>query len=149
MMPLPLSVFITDNMGMDTTPTAMKMYARADLFIYQNSNDEAISTLDSLAKAFPGHPLQDDTSFASARIYLQERKFEDAASMFAQVDSSYSDDLLGDQSTFQLADLYEHQLNNKQKAMDLYKSILTKYPGSIYIIESRKRYRDLRGDKLN
>ena len=144
-----LSVFITDNTGLDTSYVAMDMYARGDLLIYQNRNDEAVKTLDSLALRFPSTSLQDDILFAKARIYLQERKYDDAAKMFTDLGDSYSTDLLGDDATFQLAELEEKFLNNKDKAMELYKSILTKYPGSIYVIEARKRYRDLGGDNLN
>ena len=144
-----LSVFITDNTGLDTSYDAMDMYARGDLLIYQNRNDEAVKTLDSLALRFPSTSLQDDILFAKARIYLQERKYDDAAKMFTDLGDSYSTDLLGDDATFQLAELEEKFLNKKDKAMELYKSILTKYPGSIYVIEARKRYRDLRGDNLN
>jgi hypothetical protein len=32
--------------------------------------------------------------------------------------------------------------------MELYKDVLVKYPGSIYVVESRKRYRKLRGDEI-
>jgi hypothetical protein len=27
--------------------------------------------------------------------------------------------------------------------------LMEKYPGSLYVVEARKRYRDLRGDKIN
>jgi hypothetical protein len=45
-----------------------------------------------------------------------------------------------------MAKLYEEKLGEKEKAMELYQNHLTKYPGSIYIAESRKRFRQLRGD---
>jgi outer membrane protein assembly factor BamD (BamD/ComL family) len=44
------------------------------------------------------------------------------------------------------ADIYEHQLKNPTKAMELYRDFLTKYPGSVYVAEARKRFRFLRGD---
>lgn len=146
---LALSVFITDNMGLDTTPEPMKMYARADLFIFQNRFDEALQSLDSLTGEYPMHALHDDVLFEKGRIYLQEQKFTEAAEMFDKIDESYSFDLLGDDALFQLASLYKDYLNNPEKAMDLYKQILTKYKGSIYTVEARKRYRELRGDELN
>lgn len=144
-----LSVFIQDNTGLDTSYDAMGFYSRADLLIYQNKNSDAITALDSLAARFPETSLLDDILFAKARIYLQLRNFEEAAKMFQSLDESYSTDLLGDDATFQLAELEEKYLNNKDKAMELYKTIMTKYPGSIYVIEARKRFRDLRGDNVN
>lgn len=144
-----LSVFIQDNTGLDTSYDAMAFYSRADLLIYQNKNKEAITALDSLAIKFPETSLQDDILFAKARIYLQQRNFEEAAKMFQSLGDSYSTDLLGDDAIFQLAELQEKYLNNKENAMELYKTIMTKYPGSIYVIEARKRFRDLRGDNVN
>ena len=144
-----LSVFIQDNTGLDTSYDAMSFYSRADLLIYQNKNMEAITALDSLAIKFPETSLQDDILFAKARIYLQLRNFDEAAKMFQSLGDSYSTDLLGDDAIFQLAELQEKYLNNKENAMELYKTIITKYPGSIYVIEARKRFRDLRGDNVN
>lgn len=144
-----LSVFITDNMGLDTTPEPMKIYARADLLIFQNRNEEAIKTLDSLTNNYPNHSLNDDVLFEKGRIYLSERKYTEAAQLFDKIDESYSFDILGDDAMFQLAELYENYLLDNNKAMELYKEILTKYKGSIYTVEARKRYRALRGDQLN
>jgi TolA-binding protein len=144
-----LSVFITDNMGMDTTPEPMKIYARADLLIFQNKTDEAIKSLDSLAIIYPDHSLNDDVLFEKGRIYLSERKYSEAAELFDMIDENYSFDILGDDAMFQLAELYQNYLNDNSKAMELYKEILTKYKGSIYTVEARKRFRALRGDQLN
>ena len=41
-----LSVFIIDNLGMDTVETPMQMYANAELLLYQNKNEQALGTLD-------------------------------------------------------------------------------------------------------
>jgi tetratricopeptide (TPR) repeat protein len=146
---LALSVFITDNMGLDTTPEPMKMYARADLLIFQNRFDEAVKSLDSLTDEYPNHALHDDVLFEKGRIYLKQQQFTEAAAMFDMIDENYSFDLLGDDALFQLAELEQNYLNDKDKAMELYKQILTKYKGSIYTVEARKRYRQLRGDELN
>ncbi|MDB5233044.1 MAG: hypothetical protein JWR44_37, partial [Hymenobacter sp.] len=35
---------------------------------------------------------------------------------------------------------------DKVKAQELYNRVITKYPGSIYVAEARKRFRKLRGD---
>ena len=39
-------------------------------------------------------------------------------------------------------------LENKEEAMELYKKLITTYPSSLFVVESRKRFRALRGDKL-
>lgn len=146
---LALSVFMTDNMGLDTTTIPMEMYSRADLLIFQNKFDEAIKTLDSITTQFPGNSLDDDVLFEKGRIYLTRQDYTAAAAVFQQVDENYATDLLADDALYQLAELYENYLNDKDKAMELYKEILLKYKGSVYVVEARKRFRALRGDALN
>jgi TolA-binding protein/predicted GNAT family acetyltransferase len=146
---LALSVFMTDNMGLDTSTVPMEMYARADLFIFQNKFGDAIKTLDSITMIYPKNSLDDDVLFSKGRIYLAQQKYSEAAALFQQVDEHYSTDLLADDALFQLAELYENYFVDKNKAMELYKSILLKYKGSIYVVEARKRFRDLRGDEVN
>ncbi|HUM46389.1 MAG TPA: tetratricopeptide repeat protein [Chitinophagales bacterium] len=146
---LSLSVFMTDNMGLDTSTVPMEMYSRADLLIFQNKFEAALQTLDSITAAFPENSLADDVLFSKGRIYLAKQNYAEAAALFDQLDKNYSTDLLADDALFQLAELYEDYLNNKDKAMELYKDILLKYKGSIYVVEARKRFRELRGDELN
>jgi outer membrane protein assembly factor BamD (BamD/ComL family) len=57
--------------------------------------------------------------------------------------------LKGDDATYNLAKTYQEKLNQPAKAMKLYQELLTKYPGSIYGADARKRFRNLRGDTIN
>ena len=45
-----------------------------------------------------------------------------------------------------LAELNENQLNNPEEAKVLYQKLLIEYPGSLFVVEARKRFRELRGD---
>lgn len=146
---LQLSVFMLDNLGLDTTQLPMQMYARADLDVYQNKLDQALKTLDSITAIYPTHALADDILYEKAQISLKRKDFTGAVTYLQQVIDNYGKDILADDATFTLADLYEHQLNDKQKAMDLYKSIILNYKDSIYVVEARKRFRQLRGDEVN
>jgi TolA-binding protein len=56
---------------------------------------------------------------------------------------------LGDDALFSLASLEESYLKDNEKAKQHYQELLTKYPGSLYTVEARKRFRKLRGDNLN
>ena len=67
-----------------------------------------------------------------------------AAVYLNNIVEKYPDDILADDALFQLAGLYENQLNNKPKAMELYEKLLTKYSGSLFAAEARKRFRALR-----
>jgi len=64
------------------------------------------------------------------------------------VGETYPEDIRADNALFALAQLYEFRLNAAEKARDLYEKIFTDYSGSIFSVEARKRYRVLRGDKV-
>lgn len=144
-----LSVFIIDNLGLDTIETPMQMFARAELLMYQNKDEEARGTLDTITYLFPGHALFDDIEYLKAQMFVKMKAFDKAVPLLEDIIKNYKEDLKGDDATFLLAKIYEEHLNDKNKAMDLYKSIITDYNSSLLVIEARKRYRLLRGDKLS
>ena len=136
---LELSVFIIDNLGMDTVATPMQMYARADLFQFQNKDDDALKTLDSILVLFPGHALADDIEYTKSEIYVKHKEFDKAIPLLEDILKNYKDDLKADDATFLLAEINEQQLHNKEKAMEYYKSIITDYSSSLLVIEARKK----------
>lgn len=143
-----LSVFIIDNLGLDTVALPMQMYAHADLLQFQNKDSDALVTMDSILKQFPGHALTDDIDYTKAEIYVKHKAFDKAIPLLEDILKNYKTDLKGDDATFLLAEINEQQLHNKDKAMELYKSIITDFSSSLLVIEARKRYRLLRGDKI-
>lgn len=143
-----LSVFIMDNLGLDTIATPMQMFAHADLLRFQNKDSDAMATMDSIVKLYPGHKLTDDIEYTKAEIYVKHKEFDKAIPLLEDIIKNYKDDLKGDDATFLLAEINEQQLHNKDKAMELYKSIITDFSNSLLVIEARKRYRMLRGDKI-
>lgn len=143
-----LSVFITDNMGLDTTYYPMQKYAEAELLLFQNQFDLALSTLDSISMIYPQHTLADDIVMMRAKIALKRRDYTKAAEYLTKLRERYGEDILGDDATFMLAELYETVLNDKARAMELYQDLLVTYKSSVLVVEARKRFRILRGDEL-
>jgi TolA-binding protein len=77
---------------------------------------------------------------------MQRGEFEPALALLQKIQQEFGDDILADDAYFLEGDIYERQLKNKEKAMEIYRDFLNKYPGSVYAAEARKRYRALRGD---
>lgn len=144
-----LSLLISDALAIDTNIAPLMIFSRADLLAFQNKDDQAIITLDSINVLFPNHALADDILYRKAKIELKHSKYTEAAAFYDTIVKNYGDDILGDDALFKLADLNENQFANPEKAKELYQQLLIKYPGSIYVVESRKRFRKLRGDTLN
>jgi predicted Zn-dependent protease len=144
-----LSVFIIDNLGLDTSEDAMMMFAKAELLLFQNKEVQATRLLDTITYLFPGHALYDDIEYTKAQIFVKRKEFERAIPLLEDIIKNYKTDLKGDDATFLLAQINEQHLSNKEKAKELYKTIITDYNSSLLVIEARKRFRTLRGDNLS
>ena len=145
---LDLSVFIMDNLNLDTTSDAISLYSGAELLVFQNRFDEAFLKLDTLRRNFPEHSLQDDILYLEAQIYEKKRDYPKAAKLYEEVAEKFKEDIRADNSLYALAQLCEVQLNDLEKAKTLYEKIFTDYSGSVFAVEARKRFRILRGDKV-
>lgn len=144
-----LSMVITDNLGIDTNEVPLFMFSRADLLAFQNKDEEALKLLDSLSIAFSFHDLADDILYKKYEIMMKRKMFTEAAGFLEKIKNNYPTDILADDATFKLADMNENIFKNKEKAMELYQDVLLKFPGSLYVVDARKRYRQLRGDVVN
>jgi tetratricopeptide (TPR) repeat protein len=146
---LELSLTISDALAIDTNTAPLLIYARADLLAFQNKDELARTTLDSINKLYPNHALADDILYKKAKLELKHGKYTEAAAYYDTILLNYSDDILADDAMFKLADLHENQFKNIEKAKELYQQLIEKYPASLYVVEARKRFRKLRGDIVN
>jgi TolA-binding protein len=106
-------------------------------------------TLDTLDKTFPAHQLADDILFLKSDIALKKQNLNEAVKLLEEIRSTYSFDLLADDAIFKLAEIYQFDLKEPEKAKLCYEQIILNYKDSLYVNEARKRYRSLRGDTLN
>jgi TolA-binding protein len=144
-----LSLLISDNTVFDSTTDALTIYSHADLLSYRNKRQEALQTLDTLLEKFPTHPLFDDALFKKAEIFTLEKRYHEADSLYGNVVSGFPTGIISDDAQFRRAQIHEKFLNDTPGAMQLYEELLKNYPGSTFAVEARKRYRALRGDKVN
>lgn len=146
---LALSILIMDISGMDTTFNALATYALADLNYYQGKFDESEKCIDSLQNKYSFHPVLDDAQYLKANIALKKGEYEKAVGYFGLVVEKFADDILVDDALFKMGDLYERKLNNVEKAIECYKKIIKDHKDSIYVVEARKRFNQLKGENVN
>ncbi|MEE9440070.1 MAG: tetratricopeptide repeat protein [Saprospiraceae bacterium] len=143
-----MSVFILDNLGLDTTAVPLEMFAKSDQLIFQNKFDEAFQKMDSILILFPDHGLEDDILYNKAGIYTKQRKYDKAIAAYEKIVAKYSEEIRADNSIYKMAKIYENILGDKEKAQKLYETLFLDFSGSTFAVEARKRYRALRGDDL-
>jgi outer membrane protein assembly factor BamD (BamD/ComL family) len=84
-----------------------------------------------------------------ATIRMKRGEFSESIALLQRILDEYADDVLSDDAFFLQGEIYERQLKDKDKAMEIYREFLTKFPGSVFAAEARKRFRTLRGDFVN
>lgn len=170
-----LSMLIKENIAFDSVAIALKVYASIELLLYQHKTGEALAriydlkqgtikisrkdsellnlysenltfTEDSATISFGNHTILDDAYYLEANLRMQNGEFENALSLLQKVLIEYPDDILADDAFFLEGEIYDRQMGNKDKAMELYREFLNRFPGSVYAAEARKRFRTLRGD---
>lgn len=156
---LDLSMRIKENLAYDSLAEGLKEYAAIELLLYQNRVDEALQRIGHLKegrvksgdsfKTISNLSILDDVYWLEANLRLQQGEFENAIALLKKIQIDHSDDILADDAMFLEAEIYERQINDRNKAMELYREFLNKFPGSVFAAEARKRFRTLRGDFEN
>ena len=147
-----LSMRIKENTMSDTTGEALKEYASIELLLYQNKTEEAIKRIELLrTNVVTGNNLDiseilDDVYWLEANLRMKQGEFTESIALLQKILAEYPDDILSDDAYFLQGEIYELHLKEKEKAMEIYREFLNKYPGSVYAAEARKRFRNLRGD---
>lgn len=81
-------------------------------------------------------------------MFVKQKKYQEAAQEYQKIVDTYGEGIRADNSIFALAELCEKYLNDMEKAKSLYEKLFIDYSGSTFAVEARKRYRVLRGDKV-
>lgn len=143
-----LSLLITDNFGLDSNYTAMYWFASADLLIAQHKYEQAFQLFDSIILKFPYHSLGDEILIKKSKAMQQQGKWSEALAYLDELLKYYGTDILADDALFMKGEIYQNHLMDTEKAMECYKTILFQHKGSLFSIEARKRFRELRGDVI-
>ena len=144
-----LSLMISDNSLEDSTQTALKKFARADLLSLQLKNREAIIVLDELLLNHKGESIEDEALLMQGELYEKLGDFNKAEANYKKLVEFYKEDILADDAHYKLARLYELELQLPELAKAMYEQIIFNFEDSIYFVEARKKFRMLRGDEIN
>ncbi len=136
------SDFISEN-AQDTSNTAMKKYARAELAFYEGKSSDAIAICDSLLKEDATNTVIPFVYYLKYKIYFDKKDFSEAAKNLQTIVSDYSYVMWADKVIFNLALLYENKLNQLDKAKEMYKKLLFDYQASIYSEKARENFKKL------
>lgn len=143
-----LFLTISDNEPKDSIGTGLKEYAKADLLAYQNKDDEAITILSNIIANYGGQSIEDEALFKQAQLFVKKKQYDEAILNYAKITALDKEGIYVDDVYYHMAELYNNELNNPEKAKEYYQKIIFDHPSSIYLVEARKKFRKLRGDDI-
>ena len=143
---LNLSILIKNNTVFDSTDVVMQEYANIELMLFQNQKTEALASLDSMLSKYGRHSIADEVHYLKAKTYRELGEPTKAVEALNVITETFNYDILADDALFMTAVILEEDLKDTEQSMHLYTQLLTQFPGSIYVSEARKRFRELRGD---
>ncbi len=139
-------LLINDNTVADSTQVALKSFAKADYLWYQNRNQEAIQAFQAILKQFKGQEIEAVTLLRLGQLYEKIGEFSLALAQYQSIIEQHSDEIYVDEALYFSAELYKNQLQLPDKAKPLYEKIIFNHQDSIYFVEARRKFRELRGD---
>jgi tetratricopeptide (TPR) repeat protein len=125
---------------------ALQAYAKADLQLYQNKNEEALQSFLTILQKHKGESIEESTLFKVGKIYEERKDYLKALSYYQNILDNHKDGIYKDEALFFSAEIYRKYLLDNEKAKPLYEKMVLEHPDSLYYTESRKQYRTLRGD---
>ena len=146
---LQLKLIISDNSLEDSTQTALKKYAKADLLAYQKKDTKAIETLEDILQNHKGEKIEDEALFMQAKLLEKRGEYDRARLNYKKIIEFYKDDILVDDAYFAMAKLYLDHFDEPEKAKEFFEEIIFNHQDSIHYVEAQKSYRRLRGDTIN
>ncbi len=144
-----LSILIKNNTILDSTQQALIDYSNIELLLYQNKRKQALNKLEELVITYEEHPILDNLFWLKARIHKENGEYQQATQLLSKIANDLPYGILTDDALYEMANIYEDLIGDDTKAKELYQKLLVEYPGSIFVAESRKKFRMLRGDYIN
>lgn len=139
-------LLINDNTVADSTQTALAAFAKGDFLLYQNRIQEAIIQFQTILQKHKGEEIEAVTLLRLGKIFEKLGDFTLALSQYQAIIDQHSDGIYIDEALYFSAEIYNRQLQLPEKAKPLYEKIIFAHEDSIYFVEARRKYRQLRGD---
>jgi len=139
-------LLINDNTVADSAQVALKKFARGDYLLYQNKNDLALAQFSKILTQHRGDEIESVTLLRMGKINEKAGNLTEALGLYKQIIDLHSEGIYVDEALFFSAEIYEEQLKQTELAKPLYEKMIFNHQDSIYFIEARRKFREIRGD---
>jgi len=131
----------------DSTQLALRKVAQADLLLYQGKSTQAIEELKSVFEVVDNYHIKDQVFYKLGKAYEERKDYAQAISNYETLLLEYPQSIMVDNALYALAKIYTEYMEDTEKAKQYLEQIIFDHEDSIFFVEARKLYRQLRGDQ--
>lgn len=139
-------LLINDNTAEDSTQVALKKFARGDYLLYQNKNDLALAQFAKILTEHKGDQIEAVTLLRMGKINEKLGNTTEALRLYKEIIDVHTEGIYVDEALFFSAEIYDENLKQPELAKPLYEKMIFNHQDSIYFIEARRKFREIRGD---
>ena len=127
--------------------THLSLYSEAIYNIHCEKYDKALIFLKELISLSKGFPIEIYAVYQQAESLEKLGNWNQSVSSYLYLLNTYPQNNMADKSCYKLAEIYNYELKDYEKAKEYYKKILSYHIDSIYLEEARSKYRILNQQK--
>lgn len=136
-----MSHFINSNYEEEGDNSKLEKLAAMEYKIYQKKGQAVLPILDSLiGNSTPG--IADYTSLLKAKILCSDLKYTEAVSLLEKLKNESEQTYIQAEAIYELAGV-KVKMQDKDKALELYKQLVSDYSGSVYSVKGGRLYREI------
>ena len=143
---LEIFLLINDQTHADSAQVALKKFAKADFYRFQNKIDLAIAHFKKIALEHKGEEIEDLALLRLGTCYEIQNNHAEALNNYVRLMTEFPESIYVDEALYFAGNIYLNVLNDTAEAQKCYEKIIFNHQDSIYFVEARKKFRKIRGD---
>ncbi|KAA3598707.1 MAG: hypothetical protein DWQ06_11115 [Calditrichaeota bacterium] len=124
---------------------SLSIFASASLQKFQKSYEKAEENFEKVIQSSKEEKLKEESFWQLGQMAFEQENYLEAIKIYSDLQTKLPESGFGPQSQFEIAKIYEENLNDKITAIKEYENFLINYSDSVLVFEVRKRIRALAG----
>ena len=114
------------------------LYAKGELLVTQGDYKEASNIFSQIASSKRSFMLSNRASLKEAESELALDNYEKSISILQAISEQNTQNLYADKALYLLGNIYQYGMKDDTKALEMYESLLAKFPNSLYLDVARE-----------
>ena len=118
--------------------SGLLLFAKGELLVTQGEYRQASDIFYELASDKQGFVLQNKARLREAEAELAMDNYYESIAILEKITAEEEKNIYADKALYLLGKIYQYGLKNDSKAVEVYESLLAKFPNSLYLDTARE-----------